>query len=765
MFERVKIEIRGTVQGVGFRPFIYKIANELLLKGFVQNSTSGVTIECEGPRETLEVFIDRIRLEKPKISFISNFEYSFLEPIGYEDFKIVNSRKETEINAFILPDISTCPDCLKEMFDPKDRRYLYPFINCTNCGPRYSIIEELPYDRCNTTMKHFKMCKICEEEYNNPLDRRYHAQPIACPECGPHIELWDKHGNLVTKYYEAIIETASKVMEGNIVAIKGIGGFQLIADACDDDVVKNLRKRKHRIEKPFALMFPDLITLKEVCLVNPAEERLLLSNESPIVLLKRKPTEKSQPSNLVAPDNPYLGVMLPYSPLHHLLMKELKIPIIATSGNISEEPMCVDEYEALERLGNIADYFLVHNRPIARYVDDSIARVIQGKVMIVRRARGYAPFPLEIKNQPEDIKTKTVFAVGGYLKNTVAIKKGDNVFISQHIGDLSNEKSILAFQKTLEDFQQIYKSNSSFFVADAHPDYYSTQYAKSKSKHILTIQHHVAHAASCREENQVTGNALAVVWDGTGYGTDGTVWGGEFFICNEHSCIRIGHFRKFPLPGGEQAIREPRRSAFGMLWEIYGNSFSEVNIPFIKFFNKDEIKLIYKMLEQKINCPFTSSVGRIFDSVASILNLRQKINFEGQAAMMLEFISDSNTEDFYNFDIIKNEIFVIDWEPILESVVNDLNNGSPKSIIAAKFHNTLVEIILTISKLFAEERKVLLSGGCFQNSYLLEKTIKKLEKHNFKVFWHQKIPTNDGGISYGQIAALKWVDQDFFPTK
>ncbi len=493
MLERIKIVIRGAVQGVGFRPFIYRLATDLNLKGYVLNSSKGVFIEAEGETEILKQFILRIEKEKPPISIIQSLEYSFLDPVGYESFEIKKSEKEEEVSALILPDIAVCDDCLKELFNPNDRRYLYPFINCTNCGPRFTIIEALPYDRPNTSMKNFKMCSQCEAEYTNPLDRRFHAQPIACPQCGPQVQLWNNKGEIISEKQEAINQTCELINSGKIIALKGLGGFHLVVDATDNEAVIQLRKKKHREEKPFALMFPDIEMVKEICEVNEFEERLLKSPESPIVLLKRKNNqEASILSDFVAPDNPYLGIMLPYTPLHHILLKNLKKPIVATSGNLSEEPICIDEFEALNRLNGIADYFLVHNRPILRHCDDSIARIVNGREYIIRRARGYAPLPYL-----NDIDyNQNIIAVGGHLKNTIALKKGKQVFVSQHIGDLSTIESFNAFKRTIEDFQKLYEVEQAKFVGDLHPDYLSTKFLKEANTEFKLIQHHLAHNCS-----------------------------------------------------------------------------------------------------------------------------------------------------------------------------------------------------------------------------------------------------------------------------
>jgi hydrogenase maturation protein HypF len=756
---RIRIIIHGAVQGVGFRPFVYRLANELNLRGFVNNSSIGVIIEAEGSKEQLELFLKRIESEKPTLSFISSFEHSFLDNIGFESFDILESTEESEISAFILPDIAVCPDCLEEMYNPNDRRYLYPFINCTNCGPRFSIIEKLPYDRPNTSMKNFTMCPDCQREYDNPMDRRYHAQPIACPVCGPHIEFWNSKGNIISINHESLLGAVEFIRDGKIVALKGLGGFQLLVDANNSKAVARLRGRKHREEKPFALIFPSLDSIKKVCFVSDSEERSLLSPESPIVLLKRRNDIALtwQPVPEVAPDNPYLGIMLPYTPLHHLLMKELKTPIVATSGNLSEEPICTDEQIVLEKLKNIADFYLVNNRPIVRHVDDSIVRVIHNRQMILRRARGFAPLPIQIEKN----SNKSIIAVGGHLKNTIALKSGKNVFISQHIGDLSTKEAFDTHKKVIEDFKLMYNVDNPVFVYDLHPEYISTKYAKSLNSESIGVQHHIAHIASCRAENCITGNALGVAFDGSGFGFDGTIWGGEFFLSNDNSFTHIAQFRQFSLPGGDKAAIEPHRSALGLLFEIWGDAIFEKSkfSLILDKFNFNELSILRKMLCQNINSYRTSSMGRIFDAIASILDIRQISSFEAQAAMMLEFCAKSNETGFYDFNINENKIHIIDWKPMIEEILFDLKNNIEKSKISAKFHNTISQIILKIAKLTGEN-KILLSGGCFQNAFLLENTIKLLEENNFNVYWHQRIPPNDGGISFGQVAAICCLNQD-----
>lgn len=756
MNKRIYIAIRGVVQGVGFRPFIYKLANELDLKGYVLNNSTGVFIEVEGNETVLRNFLLRIETDKPKLSVITSLEHSFLDPIGCSKFEIRESEENKDVSALILPDIAVCDDCLKEMFDPMDRRYLYPFINCTNCGPRFSIINSLPYDRPNTSMKIFEMCDKCRDEYENPFNRRFHAQPTACPDCGPQLFLWDENGKILAVKHEALKQTAELILKGNIIALKGLGGFHLIADSTNDEVVNKLRKRKHREEKPLALMFPDFESIKELCEVSETEERVLKSPESPIILLKKvsginNPVKRISES--VAPRNPYLGVMLPYTPLHHLLMKELNIPIVATSANLSEEPICIDEYEALERLNGIADYFLVHNRPIVRHVDDSIVRVILNRELVMRRARGYAPLPVIVYEKYDSQKKKTLLAVGGHLKNTIALKKGNNIFISQHIGDLSTEESNKTFKKVISDFQLLYDVRADEIISDVHPEYISTKYAKDLGENLEQVQHHYAHIVACRFENQIEGEALGVSWDGTGYGNDGTVWGGEFFLTDDSSYKHFAQLRQFMLPGSEKAIKEPRRSLAGILFEIAGPTFiNEFSDLLENKFGSADIGLITNMLLKKINSPFTSSVGRLFDAVSSLCDICDKSNYEGQAAMMLEFATRFDEAGVYPFNVFESDKLIIDWQPMVISIINDYRKDMDSSIIAAKFHNTLAMMILEIAK-ESGLNKVVLSGGCFQNAILTERTINLLQKNQYQVYWHQRVPPNDGGIALGQIAA------------
>jgi hydrogenase maturation protein HypF len=829
--QRLRVVIRGAVQGVGFRPFVYRLATEMALPGWVINSSQGVFIEVEGASAQLDEFLRRVEHEKPPRSFIQSLESSFLDPLGFTGFEIRHSEETGVKTALVLPDMATCPDCLHDVSDPTNRRYQYPFTNCTNCGPRYSIIEALPYDRPNTSMKAFALCDDCRAEYENPLDRRFHAQPNACPKCGPHLELWDREGRVLATHHDALLQAAEAIRRGQLVAMKGLGGFHLVVDARNETSVRRLRQRKHREEKPLALMAPGLESVKELCLVSAQEERLLISPESPIVLLQRRSAGvKPAPTNdqvaptalapsVAPPPNPSLGVMLPYTPLHHLLMRELGFPIVATSGNLSDEPICIDEHEALERLRDIADIFLVHNRPIVRHVDDSIVRVVLGREMVQRRARGYAPLPVMVK-QDEGRKTEdgpeqkpgfltqspisnpqsppstsivnrqsSILAVGAHLKNSVAITVGQNVFISQHIGDLETPQAFDAFRRVIADLSKLYDFHPTAIACDLHPDYISTHYARELAAQtdpplpVIAVQHHFAHVASCMAENDITGRALGVSWDGTGYGADGTIWGGEFLLTESPGTFtRVGHLRTFRLPGGDKAVREPRRIALGLLYELFGDAtFTKTNLPPLIDTTNAERSIIRQMLRQKLNAPVTSSAGRLFDAVAALIGLRQRVNFEGQAAMDLEFAAEAApTEEIYDFRIddlrlttnpaLESSIvnhqssmtvspespipnpqspLIIDWQPLILAIIEDAQRGVASGEIAAKFHNTLAQIIVKMAEQVGEER-VVLSGGVFQNKYLLERAVRQLQAAGFHPYWHQRVPSNDGGIALGQ---------------
>ncbi|MBV8273778.1 MAG: carbamoyltransferase HypF [Verrucomicrobia bacterium] len=756
---RLKITVHGAVQGVGFRPFVYRLATELRLDGWVLNSSQGVFIEVEGPLDLLRVFLARLAKEMPALAIIQSLESSFLDIAGYQGFEIRYSDHTGPKTALILPDIAICADCLRELFDPSNRRYRYPFTNCTNCGPRFSIIEELPYDRPNTSMRRFRQCPECEVEYHDPLNRRFHAQPNACPKCGPHIELWDGSKTVLATENEALLYAADLISLGKIVALKGIGGFQLICAAHEEEFVRRLRQRKRREGKPFALMYPALDRVKRDCLVSSQEERLLVSPESPIVLLMRCAGESSiAPS--VAPRNRTLGVMLPYTPLHHLLMRELNIPVVATSGNLANEPICIDEAEAVDRLEGIADFFLVHDRPIVRHVDDSIARVVCHREMVLRRARGYAPLPVRMKEP-----LPAVLAVGAHLKNTVALSVGRDVFISQHIGDLETTMALTAFQRTVADLPKLYDTHPELVACDLHPDYISTKYATGAHPTVERVQHHWAHVLACMAENELEAPVLGVAWDGTGYGTDGTIWGGEFLVPVQNSFQRVAHFRHFRLPGGEMAVKEPRRTALAVLYEIWGQTgLEDGSLVPVAEFSKTELGLIRQMLAKGVNAPVTSSVGRLFDAVAALVGIRQQVTFEGQAAMELESLIESDVTEVYPFELSNRVPQIIDWAPLIGEILVDVRSEISLGVIAAKFHNTLAEIIVEVARQIVTP-KIVLTGGCFQNRYLLEQAVQRLSQAGFKPYWHQRVPPNDGGIALGQIAAAALVSRRTVATE
>ncbi|HTU93699.1 MAG TPA: carbamoyltransferase HypF [Gemmataceae bacterium] len=767
---RLHLEVRGAVQGVGFRPFVYRLANELGLAGWVNNSPQGAAIEVEGDRGRIAEFLRRLPDDKPRPCVLHSLAPTFLPQAGYTCFEVHDSSSNGPKTAVILPDLATCLDCQREIFDPKNRRFRYPFANCTNCGPRFSIVEELPYDRPRTTMKRFPMCDACRAEYDNPADRRFHAQPNACPRCGPHLELWDAAGNVLAAHDDALRAAADALRRGDIVAAKGLGGFHLLVDAHNQDAVLRLRRRKHREEKPFGLMYPHLDTLRRDCPVSELEERILLSPESPLVLLRRRESRARSVSEgtalayasgtvpcsaAVAPGNPNLGVMLPYTPLHHLLLAELGFPIVATSGNRSDEPICLDECEALTRLAGIADLFLIHDRPIARQVDDSVVRVVLGREMVLRRARGYAPFPVPVAQS-----LPPLLAVGAHQKNTLAIAAGCQVVVSQHVGDLDTPIALMAFHRIAEDLPRLYALEPQAVVCDRHPDYHSTRHAENMGLPIVRVQHHHAHVRAVMAEHGLSGPLLGVAWDGTGLGLDGTIWGGEFLRVGGDGFERRAYLRRFRLPGGERAVREPRRTALGLLYELLGEELFDCDgLAPLRSFSQPERGVLRGMLRGGVNAPWTSSAGRLFDAVAALLDIRQTVAFEGQAAVELEFAADgAETAEPYPFVLTASGL--LDWGPMIRAILETIRLAAPAAhapgsvvgTIARRFHDTLAETIVAVAR-FVGERIVALSGGCFQNAYLLEQTVTRLRDAGFRVYWPERIPPNDGGIALGQILA------------
>ncbi len=737
--KRLRIALRGAVQGVGFRPFVYNLAKDLGLKGFVINNSQGVLIEVEGNEDKLVSFLLRLHREKPVLAHIFSQEVEELNPTGYREFSIKKSSSEGHKEVFILPDVATCDECLKELFDPADRRYMYPFINCTNCGPRFTIIEKLPYDRPNTTMKVFAMCPDCKKEYENPKDRRFHAQPNACPLCGPHVSLYTREGKLVAEHEKAIEILIKALEEGKIVAVKGIGGFHLVCDATNESTVRELRHRKRRQEKPFAVMFRDLEQVLEYASPTELEKALLLSPERPIVLIKKK--KELAPS--VAPRLNRVGAFLPYSPLHHILMKKLDIPVIATSGNMSDEPIVKDNMEALDKLSAFVDYLLLHNRDIKRRCDDSVVKVIGGVPTPIRRSRGYAPLPVKL---PVKL-TKRVLAVGGMLKNTFALGFEDIAVLSQHVGDVENLSTLEAFEEAVLDLMELYDFDPQVVVCDLHPRYETARWAREFSERkgipLIGVQHHYAHVLSCMAENGLSDEVLGIAWDGTGYGEDGTLWGGEFLLSGLESYKRVYHFRAFRLIGGEKAVKEPRRVALSILLELIGEEALELIMNRTEAFKEEEIKPLYQAWKVGINSPLSSSVGRLFDAVSSLLNVKHRTSYEGQSAMILEELYDPDIRDSYPVSLKDG---VVDWAELFLSLLEEKD----RKIAVSRFINTLARAGLLVAEEVGIDR-VCLSGGVMQNGPLVSKLKELLQSRGFKVFVHRKVPPNDGGLCLGQL--------------
>ena len=748
MSQREILTVTGMVQGVGFRPFVYRIAVELGLRGSVCNTNEGVRIDIEGPSKAIAEFARRLRTELPLQAHIDAVVRRVADLVGYSGFQVMPSDLSGSAQAPILPDLAICDDCLRELFDPADRRYRYPFINCTNCGPRYSIVTGVPYDRERTTMSAFTMCPDCQGEYDDPANRRFHAQPNACSRCGPHVALLSPDGERLASRDEAILAACAALRGGQIVAVKGIGGYHLMVDAANDEAVRRLRGRKLRDAKPLALLYPSLTALRRDVEVGSAEEALLTSVARPIVLLRRRPDAVIAPS--VAPRNPYLGAMLPYAPLHHLLMHVLEFPVVATSGNRKEEPICSDDDDALSRLRDIADLFLVHNRPIARFIDDSVVRVAAGETMVIRRSRGFVPAPVAV-----DVDATGILGVGGHQKNTAALGRGHFVYLSRHVGDLATLSADRAQAETIEDLTKMLAVDVGRVACDRHPDYRSTRRAIELSHAPVAVQHHYAHILSAMAENHLDGEVLGISWDGTGLGTDGTIWGGEFLRATRTTFGRVAHLRTFRLPGGERAIALPRRAALGLLHEMFGNElWRHELLPTVAETPPRERALITDMLNRKVASPLTSSAGRLFDAISSILGICQVADFDGQAAMELEFAADGATDsEPYAFNLTECDgVQILDWAPMVEHIIADISRRRSAGSISSRFHATMVEMMLAVTRRVGM-REVVLSGGCFQNRRLLEGAIKRLKESGCNVYWQRAVPPNDGGLALGQVLA------------
>jgi len=764
------ISVRGIVQGVGFRPFVYGLAVKHNLKGWVYNTSEDVKIEVEGELEAIKQFERELETEAPPLAHIENVTIEYHPPLGYKSFEIRQSQAQEGKYQLISPDVATCQACLGELLNSEDRRYRYPFTNCTNCGPRFTIIEDMPYDRPQTTMRYFQMCPQCQAEYDNPLDRRFHAQPNACPKCGPQVKLVDNQGNLVTDS-NPIAAASQFLQEGKIVAIKGLGGFLLACDATNDTVVKTLRQRKKRLSKPLAIMVATVDEAKRHCYVSAEEEKLLTSPQSPIVLMKWR--EDSSVSREVAPNLQFLGIMLPYTPLHHILLRDTGRPLVMTSGNLSEEPIARDNDEALRRLSWIADYFLIHNRDIYSRYDDSVAIVERGTSQLIRRARSYAPYPVHLS-----FESKQVLGCGAEEKNTFCLTKDNYAFLSQHIGDMENMETLEHFDSTISLYKRLFHVEPEIIAHDLHPDYLATKYAQELGESgmkLVAVQHHHAHIASCLADNGLESPVIGVAFDGTGMGADGNIWGGEFLVAGYRNFRRVGHLEYLPLPGGAAAIKRPYRTAIGYILTLLGeNALNTViaseakqsQLASIGQVGEVEIEVIKRQIERKINSPLSSSMGRLFDAISALLGIRGEIDYEGQAAVELEMATHSSViareldeaisgnNESYPYRVVEDEgIRIVHLRDLLSVVIEDLNRSVSKGRISVKFHNTIAQMINEMCQLIADETgisQVALSGGVFQNRLLLRKAVSLLESSGFQVFTHRQVPCNDGGISLGQ---------------
>jgi hydrogenase maturation protein HypF len=775
IIERRRIVIQGIVQGVGFRPFVYGQALQWQLVGFVLNDSSGVTIEVEGIAESLDGFQNALRDKIPPLARIDTLYTEPIAPCYDSAFTIAQSQAGAERYALISPDTATCDDCLHELFDLEDRRFYYPFINCTNCGPRFTIIQDVPYDRDKTTMGEFQMCPACKAEYDDPLNRRFHAQPNACPICGPQVYLLNGGEGAINRSStstndDSIIAAAQQIATGAIFAIKGLGGYHLACDALNVESVQRLRQRKHREAKPFALMVPDLETARKLCQVSDAEATLLQSHRHPIVLLSRLIDCPVAPG--VAPAYDTLGIMLPYTPLHHVLIRAFaeciepggtdRLPVLVmTSGNLSDEPIAYKDEDAQQRLGSIAEGLLIHNRDIHMRCDDSVIRIAAGGEQIFRRARSYAPEPILMSFD----FPLPLLACGGHLKNTFCLGKGRQAFVSHHIGDLENMVTLISFREGIEHFQHIFDIHPEVVVYDLHPEYLATKYALDTNiPQKIGVQHHHAHIASVLAEHGLQEPVIGIAADGTGYGTDGAVWGCEVMVADLLGFERLAHLDYVPLPGGEQAVRQPWRMAAVYLAQAYDKDFLGLDVPFVQQLDRSKWHVLAQMIACDINCPPTSSLGRLFDAVAALVGLSSEVLYEGQAAIELEMLAREHEKGtckgqsvIYPF-LIKmrdNMPARLDVAPMFRAIVNNIQEGVPTSEIADRFHRSIAELLATVC---SGTRKltgldiVALSGGVFQNRLLLEQLVKRLEELAFRVYINRRVPPNDGGISFGQIA-------------
>jgi len=760
----VSIKIGGIVQGVGFRPFIFQLAREYELSGWVRNQSDGVEIEATGSTWNIEGFVRTIPNKAPPLSRIVWFEVCERPFSAFDGFSIIKSQAKESRGTLISPDVCTCQDCLEELLDPGNRRYRYPFTNCTNCGPRYTIIKGIPYDRDNTTMAAFPMCPLCEQEYEDPLNRRFHAQPNACRDCGPQIWLENIDGRSLAKKDEALRQAIRFLADGSIVAIKGLGGFHLAVHATREDAVARLRSRKIREEKPFAVMFRDLDSIRRYCKVSVEEAKLLSSLSRPIVLLARNPHAAiSSLASSVAPRNRFVGTFLPYTPLHHLLFDQSPFDaLVMTSGNQSDEPIVMHNADARKRLDAIADYFLLHDRDIHMRCDDSVTRVIRKMSRPVRRGRGYVPVPVFLRqSMPE------VLGVGAELKNTVCLTRGNEAFVSQHVGDLENVETLRSFEHTIKHLKRILQIDPQCVVHDLHPDYLSTQWALSqKEAPRLAVQHHHAHIAAVLAEQNIAGPVIGLALDGTGYGSDGTIWGGEILRVERHQFERLGHFRHVLLPGGNKAIKEPWRMAISYLWSLEPENTVKAYGDLLDRWPRERVRVLLQMLEKRLNSPITSSCGRLFDAISALAGLRDSVTYEGQAAIELEQVLDEGDGSYRGQVSKERGMWILDPFSMVAEAVQDVRNNQSAGLISARFHKGLISLLIESVEKVSEEigvKRIALSGGVFQNAYLLEHLEKELADLGFEVYCHLEVPANDACISLGQayIGAQWLMAQEF----
>jgi hydrogenase maturation protein HypF len=766
---RKRISIRGVVQGVGFRPFVFNLARALELAGFILNSSSGVTIELEGPDDAIEQFLHVLKTSPPPLAQIMEIALEEVCLQDASDFSIRASREEEDAFSLISPDVATCDDCWREFGDLSNRRYGYPFTNCTNCGPRYTIIRDIPYDRPKTTMAPFRMCELCQAEYDDPGNRRFHAQPNACPACGPSLVLaesrlhnCDAHLPTVSDFahtHNSSLATLQRVRDylhaGKLIAVKGLGGFLLACDAQNDAAVRQLRQRKRRSDKPFALMSRDIAAVENFCSLTEADRIALESPRRPIVILQRLP--EANLSRSIAPGNDSIGVMLPYTALHYLLFSDSPTEpsqfsaLVMTSGNFSEEPIVIANEEAWQQLEPVADWFLFHNRDIYMRTDDSVVRTYDDRERVLRRSRSYVPQPIDL-----GIPLHELLACGAELKNTFCLTKDHYAILSQHIGDLENYETLCFFQETLANLKKLFRAEPQAVAYDLHPNYRSTQFALAlPMERKIGVQHHHAHIASCMAENHLSGKVIGVAFDGTGYGTDGKIWGGEFLVADLAGFQRRAHLRYLPLPGGDAAIRQPWRMALSYLRDAFGNGPLPPGLKFLQRVPEKQIAIVDAMITRHIHSVETSSSGRLFDAVAALVGLGSEVTFEGQAAIALESAAETGVEDRYSFHLQESEPMQLDMRPMIVEVVRDVALGKPIGHISARFHNTLSAAIVEVCQRIRKEdqlTRICLSGGAFQNMYLLKHTVKDLDRVGFQVFMHALVPANDGGISLGQAA-------------